>query len=125
MHFSKREQYALLFMGELARRNGARISLREISSRHGVSVPFLKAIVRPLREAGLVQSKEGVGGGYVLVRTPKDIALWDILSPFDRRGKPATSICPLNTSCLPQHIRARLTESMKEQLSRISLQDAI
>lgn len=126
MHFTKLEQYALLLMGELGRSNeGNPLSLHIISERHGVSMPFLKKIVRSLRAAGLVQSKEGVGGGYTLVRRPENIALWDIISAFEVGSKPTSSVCPLNISCLPQHIRVRLTESIKERLSDISLQEAI
>lgn len=126
MHFTKLEQYALLLMGELARRRDRfPLSLRDVSNRHGVSLPFLKKIVRSLRTAGLVQSKEGVRGGYMLSRKPEDIALWDIVSAFEDKNKLTGSVCPLNTSCLPQHIRMRLTESIKERLSDISLQEAI
>lgn len=127
MHFTKLEQYALLLMGELARSDQAGpLSLYAISKRHGVSVPFLKKIVRSLRAAGLVQSKEGLGGGYVLARRSQSIALWDIISAFDAGGgKPMGTVCPLNASCLPQHIRTRLTESIKERLEHISLAEAI
>lgn len=125
MHFTKLEQYALLLMGELARSDAVvPLSLASVSSRHGVSVLFLKKIVRSLRTAGLVQSKEGVGGGYTLARKPENIAIWDIVSAFDAGGKAQGSICPLNTSCLPQHIRSLVSTSVKELLERISLKEA-
>lgn len=125
MHFQKHEQYGLLLMGELANvENGHPVSLVEVSRHHGVSVPFLKKIVRSLRASGLVESKEGMGGGYTLARTPEAISMWDIISAFDRTSgetKPGNSICPINKSCLPQHIRVLLTKSIKERLEKISL----
>lgn len=125
MHFQKHEQYGLLLMGELANvENGHPVSLVEVSRHHGVSVPFLKKIVRSLRASGLVQSKEGVGGGYMLARKPEHISLWEIVSSFDattNETKPGSSICPVNKSCLPQHIRSLVTESIKERLEKISL----
>ncbi len=127
MHFQKHEQYGLLLMGELANiGNNQPVSLVEVSRRHGVSVPFLKKIVRSLRASGLVQSKEGVGGGYTLAREPESISLWEIVSSFDATtgdAKPGSSVCPINKSCLPQHIRAMLTESIKERLEGISLKE--
>lgn len=127
MHFQKHEHYALLFMGELARQNGVEpLSLAAISKQHGVSLPFLKKIVRSLRTAGLVQSKEGVGGGYTLDREPESISLWEIVSSFDATSgdaKPMSPVCPINTSCLPQHIRVKLFESIKERLEGISLKE--
>ena len=90
------------------------------------STPFLKKIVRSLRTAGFVQSKEGAGGGYTLAREPESISLWEIISAFDATSGDAKSIspvCPINKSCLPQHIRAMVAESIKERLERISLKE--
>lgn len=129
MHFPKHEHYALLFMGELARRNGVEpLSLAAMSNQHGVSLPFLKKIVRTLRTAGLVRSKEGVGGGYTLVREPESISLWEIIFAFNAptdEANPGSFVCPVNKSCLPQHIRAILSESIKERLESISLQEVV
>lgn len=129
MHFTKLEQYALLLMGELARgRQAEPLSLLVISKRHGVSVPFFKKIVRYLRAAGLVQSKEGFGGGYALTRDARSISLWEILCSLERASantKPKSDICPLNASCLPQHIRSIVSQTIKDQLEHISLKEAI
>lgn len=128
MHFQKHEHYAFLFMGELARQKRVGpLSLTSVSKDHGVSLAFLKKIVRSLRAAGLVRSKEGVGGGYTLARKPQSISLWEIISAMsitsDER-KLIGLICPVNKSCLPQHIRVLLTESIKERLEGISLNEA-
>lgn len=129
MHFTKLEQYALLLMGELAKSDMVvPLSLVSVSRRHGVSVPFLKKIVRSLRAAGLVRSKEGAGGGYMLARKPESISLWEIISSFDTTGdewKSVNSVCPINKSCLPQHLRAMLTESIRDRLEQISLREAV
>ena len=110
-------------MGELARRNEVEpLSLVAISNQHGISLPFLKKIVRSLRATGLVRSKEGVGGGYTLARKPQSISLWEIISAMNAQESVRTA-CPLNASCLPQHIRARLNNSIKERLERISLKE--
>lgn len=128
MHFQKHEHYGLLLMGELASyEKEYPLSLVEVSRRHGVSLAFLKKIVRSLRASGLVQSKEGVGGGYMLARKPELISLWEILSAFNAFSgdeKSMSPVCPLNTSCLPQHIRALVSESIKERLEDISLKEA-
>lgn len=127
MHFQKHEQYAFLLMGELARsRERAPLSLSGVSNRHGVSLPFLKKIVRSLRAAGLVQSKEGVGGGYMLARDPQSISLWEIIfamSATSENRNPAGSICPVNKYCLPQHIRSLISTSIRERLEKISLKE--
>ncbi|MBI3343073.1 Rrf2 family transcriptional regulator [Candidatus Gottesmanbacteria bacterium] len=127
MHFQKNEHYALLFMGELARQSGVeRLSLTAISRQHGVSLPFLNKIVRSLRATGLVQSKEGIGGGYTLARKPETISLWEIIYALDttnREAESVSTVCPVNNACLPQHIRSMVTQSIKERLEGISLQE--
>lgn len=58
-------------------------SVRDIAERTGLPQPYLEQILLALKGAGLVRSKRGVGGGYVLARQPDDILLSDILSAVD------------------------------------------
>ena len=43
-------------------------SVRDIAERTGLPQPYLEQILLALKGAGLVRSKRGVGGGYVLAR---------------------------------------------------------
>src|SRR3984957_9860243 len=45
-------------------------SVRDIAERTGLPQPYLEQILLALKGAGLVRSKRGVGGGYVLARPP-------------------------------------------------------
>ena len=45
-------------------------SVRDIAERTGLPQPYLEQILLALKGAGLVRSKRGVGGGYVLARQP-------------------------------------------------------
>ncbi len=58
-------------------------SVRDIAERTGVPQPYLEQILLALKGAGLVRSKRGVGGGYVLSRDPADIRISDVLSAVD------------------------------------------
>lgn len=58
-------------------------SVRDIAERTGLPQPYLEQILLALKGAGLVRSKRGVGGGYVLARKPSDIVLADIVSAVD------------------------------------------
>ncbi len=58
-------------------------SVRDIADRTGLPQPYLEQILLALKGAGLVRSKRGVGGGYVLARSPEDIRLSDIVSAVD------------------------------------------
>ncbi len=58
-------------------------SVRDIAERTGLPQPYLEQILLALKGAGLVRSKRGVGGGYVLARSPEEIRLSEILSAVD------------------------------------------
>ena len=58
-------------------------SVRDIAERTALPQPYLEQILLALKGAGLVRSKRGVGGGYVLAKAPSDIRLSDIISAVD------------------------------------------
>ncbi|MEL6890909.1 MAG: Rrf2 family transcriptional regulator [Actinomycetota bacterium] len=58
-------------------------SVRDIADRTGLPQPYLEQILLALKGAGLVRSKRGVGGGYVLNRRAEEIRLSEIVSAVD------------------------------------------
>jgi Rrf2 family iron-sulfur cluster assembly transcriptional regulator len=58
-------------------------SVRDIAERTAIPQPYLEQILLALKGAGLVRSKRGVGGGYVLARSPREIKLSEILAAVD------------------------------------------
>lgn len=63
--------------------DGGPTSVRDIAERTGLPQPYLEQILLALKGAGLVRSKRGVGGGYVLARPPAEIRLSEIISAVD------------------------------------------
>lgn len=58
-------------------------SVRDIAERTAIPQPYLEQILLALKGAGLVRSKRGVGGGYVLARSPDEIRLSEVLAAVD------------------------------------------
>jgi Rrf2 family protein len=58
-------------------------SVRDIATRTALPQPYLEQILLVLKGAGLVKSKRGVGGGYVLARPAEDILLSEIIAAAD------------------------------------------
>ena len=58
-------------------------TVRDIADRTGLPQPYLEQILLALKGAGLVRSKRGVGGGYVLARDPASISLAEIVSAVE------------------------------------------
>ncbi|MEX2625658.1 MAG: Rrf2 family transcriptional regulator [Ilumatobacteraceae bacterium] len=85
MRVSTRGDYACRALLSLALREGGAgpTSVRDIAERTGLPQPYLEQILLALKGAGLVKSKRGVGGGYVLARDPEQIKLSEIISAVD------------------------------------------
>ena len=89
MRLSKRGEYGLRAMIDLATwetgngtGNGV-VQIREISDREKIPAKFLEQILLTLKNAGLLQSKMGVGGGYYLARPAREITLGHIVRILD------------------------------------------
>jgi Rrf2 family protein len=107
-------------------------SVRDIAERTALPQPYLEQILLALKGAGLVRSKRGVGGGYVLAREPKEIALSEILSAVDGPivagdfGEPHTNgACDHEGQCVLLAIWADVGEQMRQYLGALSLADIV
>jgi len=66
------------------RRPGANpVSVDRLAQAQDLPVKFLEAIVADLRRAGLVTSRRGARGGYLLARSADEIAVGDIIRAVD------------------------------------------
>jgi Rrf2 family iron-sulfur cluster assembly transcriptional regulator len=84
MKISTRGDYAARALLSLALHGSDHpTSVKEIAERTGLPQPYLEQILLAVKGAGLVVSKRGVGGGYVLARPAEDITLADILAAVD------------------------------------------
>src|ERR671935_2756777 len=84
MKVSTRGDYAARALLSLALHGSEQpTSVKEIAERTGLPQPYLEQILLALKGAGLVRSKRGVGGGYVLARDPSEITLGQIVSAVD------------------------------------------
>jgi Rrf2 family protein len=88
MRLSKRGEYGLRAMITLAESTSqgdppVMMQIKEISQREQISSKFLEQILLTLKNAGLLHSKMGVGGGYYLARPAGEITLGQIFRVLD------------------------------------------
>lgn len=74
-------------MAELARLHGTGelAQIEQLSRIEAVPANFLAQILIKLRDHGLITSRRGNHGGYILARAPEDISLYDILLAVEGR----------------------------------------
>ncbi len=81
---SKQTQYAILALVKLAREyQSGPVLISAISQSEKIPRKFLESILLKLKQTGMLGSKKGIGGGYYLIKDPKEINLADIIRHFD------------------------------------------
>jgi Rrf2 family transcriptional regulator, cysteine metabolism repressor len=91
MKISQKLEYACRAMTQLAKYHDGRTLTRldDLAQREAVSGNFLVQILNDLRRAGLIESRRGKAGGYLLGRTADQITLRQVVEAVD----PALLLC--------------------------------
>jgi Rrf2 family cysteine metabolism transcriptional repressor len=82
---SVKVDYACRVLIEMARLHGTGqlAQIEQLAKAEAVPSNFLAQILGELRNAGLITSKRGILGGYLLARPPDQISLYDIVKVID------------------------------------------
>jgi Rrf2 family transcriptional regulator, cysteine metabolism repressor len=126
---SRQEDYGIFLMSKLAENYGkGSLSLTTIANDSGLSVYFLKQLAIKLRKAELIKSKEGIGGGYILTKKPKDITLGMIVSAFsgpvelvECLGKASHKDCKLHGVCKTRSTLSSINKEIIRHLDSVTL----
>ena len=133
MRVSTRGDYACRALLSLALHEGELpTSVRDIAERTGLPQPYLEQILLALKGAGLVRSKRGVGGGYVLARPPDKLTLGQIVAAVDGPivvgdfGEPHEGgACDHEGQCALLAVWAEVGERMRVHLDSYTLADMV
>jgi Rrf2 family iron-sulfur cluster assembly transcriptional regulator len=111
---------------------GTPTSVRDVAERTGLPQPYLEQILLALKGAGLVRSKRGVGGGYVLARLATEITLGEIVSAVDGPivagdfGRPhEDGACEHEGQCVLLAMWADVGDHMRRHLDSFTLADCV
>jgi Rrf2 family protein len=81
---SRKARYALRALYALAADEGrGPVLIADLAERERIPRKFLEAILLELKNAGVLQSKKGKGGGYALAKTPEQITVGQIVRIID------------------------------------------
>jgi Rrf2 family protein len=129
VQLTKKASYGLIAAVELARAPaGTPRSAAWIADRYDLPVAFIEKILHQLRQAGLVASRQGRGGGYTLPVEARRVsvrrvleALGEGLDLVDCLGQ-ATS-CRLTGVCPTKDAWRTINDRFRDLLDGISLDD--
>ena len=136
MRLSKRGEYGLRAMIDLASwdHGSAVVQIKDIAEREQMPSKFLEQILLTLKNAGLVHSKMGVGGGYYLAKPADQISLGQIIRILDGPLAPVRCVsqmayescgCPDEQTCGLRLVMSDVRNAIVDILDGTTLADVV
>ena len=131
MKISTKGRYALCVMVDLAehRQEGC-VALKDIAVRQNISKKYLEQIVALLNRPDILRTVRGAQGGYMLVKTPENYTVAEILkiaegslAPIPNLDDPSEAAAATDAQLLP--IWQGLYNVVNDYLEGITLQDIL
>jgi len=137
MRLSKRGEYglrAMIMLAEPAEKSDTPLmmQIKAISQREQISAKFLEQILLTLKNAGLLHSKMGIGGGYYLAKPPSEITLGQIFRVLDGPVAPIKCVsqmayepcgCPDEQTCGLRLVMGDVRNAIADILDNTTLAD--
>ncbi len=136
MKFSKKSEYSLRALIEFTRHYGkGRLQRQDIAKRQHIPVEFLEQILLELKHAGLLASRRGVSGGYILIKPPHQITLGQVIRLLDGPLAPISCVsktayqkcsdCPyaMKPRCPLQQVMGQVRHAIAQILDHYTLSD--
>ena len=121
-------------MTVLAVRRGEPLTSEEIAGSVNTNPVVIRRLLGSFREAGYVESKTGVGGGWVLLADPKRVTFLDVLRAVEPqnelfslpRSKP-NPLCPVgqNICNVLTEVYTELYDGVAKQLARSTIASVV
>ncbi|HWZ97638.1 MAG TPA: Rrf2 family transcriptional regulator [Candidatus Dormibacteraeota bacterium] len=85
MRVTAKGEYATRAVLHLAMEYPEVVTINQIAERHRIPVKYLEQILLELKRGGILTSRRGVYGGYLLSRSPEEISVGEVLQIVDNR----------------------------------------
>jgi Rrf2 family protein len=136
MRLSKRGEYGLRAAIHLANAQkhspDLLVQIKDISVQEKIPTKYLEQILLALKNAGLLHSKMGVGGGYYLAKAPEHISLGQIIRVLDGPLAPIRCVsqmayepcgCPDEETCGLRMVMGDVRDAIANILDGTTLAD--
>lgn len=118
--------YALRALCFIARQKEKVFSADELVRKLKVPRPFLRKILQQLNKSRILHSHRGLGGGFSLAKSAKDICLLELIKIFQGRFRMnkclfKKSVCPRIKICPLRAKLDRIEKQVAKELSSINI----
>jgi Rrf2 family protein len=133
---TKKTKYALKALMSLVREHGhGPVLIADLAEHEEIPKKFLEQILLSLKNKGILQSKKGKGGGYLLGRPPETITLGEVIRALDGPLAPIPCVsqtayvkcdeCEDETTCGIRVVMKQVRDETAKILDGTSLADLI
>lgn len=134
---SQKAKYALRALVVLARAGSSdeALMISDIAERQRIPKKFLEQILLELKHRGIVMSRRGKSGGYLLLKSPDAVTFGEVLRIVDGPIAPLPCLsriayrrcedCADEGNCEIRRVFARVAEATREVLDNTTLADCL
>ncbi len=132
MRLSTKSRYGLRALFDIAYHVGHRpVQIQDIARRQEISPRYLEQIFQSLKRSGILKSKRGPQGGYLIARPLNEVSVRDVVkategdlllvdcSPGKRRKKKVN--CAFDGSCVTQTVWSEAASRLEDLFASITL----
>lgn len=109
--------------------SGNVVPLVDISRRQDIPEKYLEQIMLTLKRAGYVKSKRGIGGGFSLLKSPKELTLGEIIRVTEGAIEPIAcgvndyDCCGEEETCAFREVWLKVTCAITDIVDTITFED--
>jgi Rrf2 family protein len=114
---------------------GQPVLIADIAEQEGIPRKFLELILAELKQHGILSSRKGRGGGYLLARRPEDVTVAAVLRALDGPIAPVACLsrtayqrcaeCPNEAACGVRLVLREAHAASVEVLERTTVADMV
>jgi Rrf2 family protein len=133
MRITTTSRYGVRAIFDVAYHGGGQpTQIKDISRRQKISQRYLEQIFNKLLKAGLLKSRRGPRGGYMLSRDPSEISIGDIINAAQgpivpvrclALDEPRKKDCDIANGCITRHVWHETQRILVDYYKSVSVAD--
>ncbi|CAG4882467.1 Iron-sulfur cluster regulator IscR [Georgfuchsia toluolica] len=128
LRLSKLTDYSTVILSYMAKKPEDIYSVARMAAALGIAAPSASKILKILARRGLVQSRRGTNGGYLLARPPEQISIAEVIDAMEGPlgvtecvvGK---DLCAREAGCSIRNNWRQLNNVIRQTLDGVTLAD--
>ncbi len=130
--FTKQTEYAIIALQYITKNKNRLVSAKEIADELEIPFQFTSKILQQLIKSNIIESKQGVKGGYKLLKEPNSILITEIMEIFDPSSLQVNcfniidkTVCKRSGRCNLQKTVFKIKDEIEKILKNYSIENSI